>query len=464
MTTIPENYIHEQAVNKSIAAFFKEYGIGKHFKKVNAYKSKGIPAIRIFIYMIQLVFTKKSMYMNILNGTHNEGFSKDVVYRLMNATYINWTMLLLYISSMVVKRLDGLTDEKRLNALVIDDTIYERKRSKKVELLANVHDHAAKGKDKYKRGFRLLTLAWTDGTTTIPLHYRHLSSSEPKNRYAEARTGMDKRTIGYKIRQQAQTKATDILLAMLKQAKKANIPVKHVVFDTWFAYPSTMMNIKETGYETIGRLKDTTKIMYLVDGKKQTLKQIYAAHKKRRGRAKYLLSVEAKLYNDKDETLPARIVFVRDRNNRKKWIAFACTDMALSEEEIIKLYGKRWDIEVFFKICKSYLNLSREFYGMSYDAMTAHTAVVMMRYVILAVHKRQNEDPRSLGELFFLMYDEVADMKFADVLALMLDMLHKALDGCFSLTDEQINMINDRFLTNLSGYFNDLLVRNKSCA
>lgn len=40
------------------------------------------------------------------------------------------------------------------------------------------------------------------------------------------------------------------------------------------------------------------------------------------------------------------------------------------------------DIEVFFKVCKGYLNLSKECRSMSYDAMTAHTAVVFTRYMM----------------------------------------------------------------------------------
>jgi hypothetical protein len=214
------------------------------------------------------------------------------------------------------------------------------------------------------------------------------------------------------------------------------------------------MRIRKIGYDVVGRLKDTTKIKYLVGEKKFTLKQIYVANKKRRGRAKYLLSVEVLLYNDKGETLPARIVFVRDRNKRNKFIAFASTDMTLTEEQIIALYGKRWDIEVFFKICKSYLNLAHESQGLSYDSITASTAVVMTRYIILAAHKRQNEDPRSLGELFHLCYDEVADIRFADVLATILTLLRETLDDLdLYLSDEQINKIIDGFIDKLSGFF-----------
>jgi len=232
------------------------------------------------------------------------------------------------------------------------------------------------------------------------------------------------------------------------------IPAKHVLFDSWFSFPATMMRIQKIGFDVVCRLKNTKNIMYLINGEKKTLKQIYNENKKRRGRSKYLLSVEVLLYNSENERLAARIVFVRDRNNRKKWIAFATTDMSLTEEDVIQLYGKRWDIEVFFKICKSYLNLAREFQGLSYDSITAHTAVVMTRYIMLATHKRQYEDPRSLGELFHLCYDEMADIRFSDALALVLGFLREVLGDCLFLSDAQMNEIIDRFISKLSVCFN----------
>jgi len=457
MTTITESgandYINSRNISASITSFFKEHRVGQSLKKANAYKSKGVPVAAVFAYLVQLVFSKKSMYMNILNGTNAAGFAKDTVYRLLNSTSVNWATFLLNLAFSVITSIAALTSEDRLNALIVDDSIYERLRSKKVELLANVCDHAAKGKNRFKRGFRLLTLAWSDGVSLIPLQFRHLSSGDKKNRYNEIKTVIDKRSCGYKARMQAVSTATEVLLAMLEQAKKMLIPARHVVFDSWFSYPSTMMRIHKIGFDVVGRLKDTKKIKYLVDGTKLTLKQIYAANKKRRGRAKYLLSVEVLLYNDKNETLPARIVFVRDRNNRNKWIAFASTDLSLSEEQVIALYGKRWNIEVFFKICKSYLNLAREFQGLSYDSITAHTAVVMTRYIILAAQKRQNEDPRSMGELFHLCYDEMADIRFSDALACILTILRETLDELLFLTEAQVKVLIDRFVCALSSFF-----------
>lgn len=463
MNTLSENEYKEKTLLKSISGFCKEYQVGKILKKSNAYKSRGIPVLEVLTYLLQLVYSKKSMYMNISNGSHDAEFSKDVVYRFLNSQFINWATFLLTLSvSVITNRVSGLTSPERLNAIVVDDSLYSRSRSKNVELLANVHDHA--GKDsKFKRGFRMLTLGWTDGVTFIPMLFRHLSSEKEKNRYNEINPNIDKRSCGYKARLQAISTAPKVLLEMLADAVKANIPSKHVLFDCWFSFPSTIIEIVKLKLNVVARLRNSPKIMYLLDGKKLTLSKIYSSLKKRRGKSKYLLSVIVKLYNKEDETVDARIVFVRDRNNKKKWIGLISTDMNLSEEEIIELYGKRWDIEVFFKICKSYLNLGSEFQGLSYDCITAHTAIVMTRYMILAMEKRQNEDPRALGEIFFHCYDEVADIQFAEALELIFTLFRNVLEEALFLSKEQIDRLIDAFIIKLPEYFKEKLIRKRAC-
>ncbi|MCI7189121.1 MAG: hypothetical protein MR998_00545, partial [Lachnospiraceae bacterium] len=53
--------------------------------------------------------------------------------------------------------------------------------------------------------------------------------------------------------------------------------------------------------------------------------------------------------------------------------------------------------------CKSTLNLIGECHSLSYDALTAHVAIVFARYMLLALEQRKNEDQRTLGELFFFL-------------------------------------------------------------
>ncbi|WP_414626262.1 hypothetical protein [Lactobacillus delbrueckii] len=53
------------------------------------------------------------------------------------------------------------------------------------------------------------------------------------------------------------------------------------------------------------------------------------------------------------------------------------------------------------KTCKSFLKLGTEYHGLSYDAFTAHTAFVFLRYMFMSVEKRDDEDDRTIiGELF----------------------------------------------------------------
>lgn len=99
------------------------------------------------------------------------------------------------------------------------------------------------------------------------------------------------------------------------------------------------------------------------------------------------------------ESIPAKFVYVRNKSNQKDWLVIVSTDTELSEEEIIRVYGKRWDIEVFFKACKSYLNLVKEYRGISYDAMNTHVAIVFSRCMMLAVAQREDANDRTICEL-----------------------------------------------------------------
>ena len=58
--------------------------------------------------------------------------------------------------------------------------------------------------------------------------------------------------------------------------------------------------------------------------------------------------------------IPAKLVFVRNRSKRMDYLVLISMDISLTEDEIIQLYGKCWDIEVFFKTSKSVLRLTGE--------------------------------------------------------------------------------------------------------
>ena len=76
--------------------------------------------------------------------------------------------------------------------------------------------------------------------------------------------------------------------------------------------------------------------------------------------------------------------------------------------------------------------------SLSYDALTAHVAIVLTRYMLIAMEQRQNEDQKTLGELFFFLVDEMADITFSISLGILMDTLMASLQVILKLSDEQL--------------------------
>ena len=433
--SITQDNQNDKQISKSIRRFFTRFHVSSALKAANAYKKKGTPAMEIFQYLFLLIFSNRSMYMNLISGRNTPSFAKDTVYRFMKMLQINWIRFTTILSARIIKdAIVPLDSKDRANVLIIDDSMFERNRSKKAELLTRVYDHA---KHAYKFGFRMLTLGWSDGSTFLPVNSILLSSENKKNRINEAFT-VDKRTVGYKRRLLSMQKGTLAMLELLKAAKTADIPAKYVLFDSWFSSPSTLHSVKEIGYDAIGMVKKTPKMFFRYNGEDLSLISIYNKNKKRRGRSRYLLSVVVEVVKD-NKIIPAKVVYVRNRNKRNEYLCLISTDVNLDEDEIIRIYGKRWDIEVFFKVCKSYLNLSKECRSISYDAMTAHTAVVFTRYMMLSLESRESNDERSLGELFLYFSDEMADITWIQAFQLLLQMFRTLLVDQMDISDEKID-------------------------
>ena len=437
----------------AITSFFSVFQIGKLLRKCNAQKQKGVPILDIFRYKLCNVFSGRSMYMQQKTGSFREKFSKNTFYRFMNDARINWLRFTSLLSKAVVDTIEPLTDENRINAFVVDDSLFERTSCKKTELGSKVFDHTSK---RYRQGFRLMTVGWTDGNTFLPINSCLLASSKEKNLIGP-KEHYDGRSLAAKRRKLAQMKGTEAMIELLKTAQRTGHQADYVLFDTWFSNPAQLIAVKDLGLDSIAMIKKSSRIYYEYDGKPLSINKIFGICKKRRGRSKYLLSVNVMV--GKDKKLPAKIVCVRNKKKKKDWIAFISTDPSLSEEEIIRIYGKRWKIEVFFKTCKSYLNLIGECHSLSYDALTAHVAIVFTRYLMIALEQRCNEDDRTLGEIFFFFTDELADITFGESLQIILTAMLESIYMIFQVTEEQIGASIELFVNRLPEYLQNALIR-----
>lgn len=209
---------NDKQISKSIKRFFTRFHVYSALKASNAYKKKGVPVMEIFQYLFLLIFSNRSMYMNLITGRNTPDFAKDTVYRFMKMIQINWIRFTTILSARIIRdAIFPLDSEERANVFIIDDSMFERNRSKKAELLAKVYDYA---KHKYLFGFRMLTLGWSDGSSFLPVNSILLSTENRKNRINEA-TEVDKRTVGYKRRKLSLEKGTQAMLTLLDAAKKA---------------------------------------------------------------------------------------------------------------------------------------------------------------------------------------------------------------------------------------------------
>lgn len=444
-TIIADNLRTEQTVNSKIDLFFSKLGICKLLKQSNFYKEAGIPCVSVLKTIFTLVFTERNLYRTLATQPDKIGFSKNTAYRFLNSTTYNWVKLLRLIAESIVLKIDETTSADRAKVLIVDDSLYDRNRSKKVELLAKVYDHSV---HKYVKGFKMLTVGWSDGRTFIPAAFSLLSSQKESNRLCESGI-KDRRTAAFKRRQLAISKSTDVLIELIKSIK--HLPAKYILFDSWFGLPKTICKVKSLGFDVICMVKNSSKIHYCYHNEwvpVSKLHKIATQNYKKNGNITGSILVSIRKSKDSEKLIPAKLVFVKARDS-KEFLTILSTDIELSEEEILRIYGKRWDIEVFFKMCKSYLALSKEFQGRSYDMLIAHTVIVFLRYIMLANEARNSADLRTIGGFFFQICDEVEDIRLSTSLKLIISTLKEILSKYSLISEEMTENILNTFFSSL---------------
>lgn len=185
---------------------FKTLKIAGLLRQAGIRKACGISVYEVFKFLILLVFQSKNLYRFLDSKKGDMAVSKNTYYRFMNESTYAWRKFLSLLTIKVIKAFHRLTRPERVNTLILDNTMVTRNRSKCVELMARIYDHAT---HRYQKGFSMLTLGWSDGYSFIPVDFAMLSSSNKTNRLQECAT-VDKRSHGYKRRQEALQKKPEV--------------------------------------------------------------------------------------------------------------------------------------------------------------------------------------------------------------------------------------------------------------
>lgn len=371
MSSIPQNHSDEKDLVDCVQRFFSKHHVGKLLAKCNGMKEKGISPVSLLRCKLSNIFVGRSMYMQRRTGSFKEEFSKNTFYRFLNSAKTNWLRFTSLLAADIVNNdIKGLTNDSRKNVFIIDDSLFNRTSCKKTELGSKVFDHTDM---HFKKGFRMLTLSWSDGNTLIPVNSCLLASAKDTNIIGPVKT-FDNRTVAGKRRKFAQTKAPEAMMTLLDTALSAGMKADYVLFDSWFSNPAQVTDIHSKGMNVIAMIKKSSRIKYSYCGEQLNIKEIFG-----------------------------------------------------------------------------------ECHSLSYDALTAHVAIVFTRYMLLAMEQRQNEDQRTLGELFFFLVDEMADITFSRSLAILMAALMASLQEILKLSDEQLTAFTADFEARLPEYLRNAL-------
>lgn len=409
----------------------KTLQIAKLLHMSNVRKSCGRPVGKVFQFLILLVFQGENLF-RFLNSKHVEqaGAQKNTFYRFMDEPSYNWKRFLLLLAAKVINALRPLTNTGRVKVFILDDSTIPRNRSKKVELLSRIFDHVS---HKFVKGFTLLTLGWSDGYSFIPLAFNLLSSAKKSNRYQEISASIDHRTNGYKARLESMLHKPDAALRLIKSALDIGISADYVLMDTWFTTEPFIKSIQDLGLNVIGMVKQLNQ-SYIFHGKTYKLEQL----KKRTPYKSAKECFGSLVVYTKNHHIPVKIIFVRNRNKRSECLYILSTDIELSDAEIVRIYGNRWSIEVFFKASKSLFKLGKEFQSRSYNANICHATIVFTRYILLEWIRRNENDPKTYGTLFFDMCEDIQDMELVDALRSLMKLFIEIANGFAAENTETI--------------------------
>ena len=380
------------------------------------------------MFLISSTFTgAKSLHDRFtLTSVEYPECSYYALMRFVSDSRYNWASLLKLIAKVACSIIVKLNNKDHIYTLCIDDTIIERARGKHIEGLSRTFDHV--------KGFSNLLICWSDGTDILPVVSALMSSRKEEHIIRDFDKKIDNRKAGAKRRADSKQRKPSMVYRYCKSIINFGIKSQYALMDTWFYSVKLTSDLQEIGLHSICMIKKNLKFSFVGETPRYNLNKLLSALKKRQ-------NLESDIISATEAQTPSgqivKLVFVRNRNNRKEFITLLCTDTSLTSEKIVELYSRRWSIECYFKSCKKYLGLNKECFGTDFDTVTALNHIAYIRYIIIEIIRRFQDDPLCHCQIFRDSCDEMRTIPFLEALETLsccftslIDELHKA--GCIA--------------------------------
>jgi hypothetical protein len=386
-------------------------------------KRDGYPASHLLLVIFMLPMLRLKTINTFCNKRWYQwsAAQKDTFYRFKKRAY-RWRSFLYQVIVEISQQLRFDKVPVRDRYFVLDDSVIA-KRGKSMQNVSFVYDHSL---GRAVLGYCVVTLGLFTGNGFYPLDFSYWFSKRRHPKSPDNNIG-DPRSVSGQMSYEASCYSKpELAIRMIKRAVSRGLRAGYVLFDSWYAWPSVINEIRRISPDlhVVCRLKDT-KTRYEYRGKHYRLSELYQTVRDNLTKSKrtglLLERVTVKMPGSDENAV---IVFakgycepqedtVKGKKKTKEppWVAFLSTDTHLHAPTIIKKYTKRWSAEVFFKESKQLLGLGKE-QSNSFQGQVFATTNSFLRYAVLT-YLNEREYKTSTGDLFELLADTSAVITYA---------------------------------------------------
>ena len=363
--------------------------------KSNFSKREGVAVHMVLLHFVYMLVMNKKM--STFMKQSNDSLKKDVYYRLLANSSYNWRSLLSLSSLKIISLLHKVQDAKAIKVLILDDTI-EDKVGKNVE---GSCDKLWSNKEKRTiRGINVVSLNYSDGFSNFMLDFTIAMNKYARVAIADFTNKIDQRTNAHKRRLETMKGKSRIAIDMVKRAVKSGIYADYLLVDSWYSKPIFIKEMNELGLKVISRIANNNKIWNFI-GKEKTLEAIYNKFKEIKSAkpGQYGKKIKYTYFSVIVEHKNAgklKVVFIK---TKEKLIPIVSTDLAITDEEIIETYKRRWDIEQGYKELRQHFGFGQE-ENRIYEALIARITLSFFTYNIVSYINRISNEPKTIGGLF----------------------------------------------------------------
>lgn len=407
--------------SRNIFDLFEKFKLPRILLESKIIKQKGHSISTMLFYLLVIILeNSKSVFGGIVKNQIS--YLKTPINDMLNNPKYNWRNLL-YRNAKLFSQLCPASQADD-SSLIIDDTS-KVKSGHKTQNLSWFYDHS---KSIYFKGYQNITVAWSNGKTSIPIDF--------ELKIGRKRTKHSKKAnypVGTHTEQRvrfSRKKKNSIMIQMVKRAQQRKFPFKYVLWDSWYnsskSFSFVFTNLLPKGKVLISMLKNGNQ-KYKYRDQYYNLKELYrrsgkwtldtvSGIKHKTLEVKLLDSSSSKIIADRTVIGNVKVCFYK-YPNVKRWKAIISTDTNLTALAVLKIYLRRWSIECIFKEIRQYFGYDQS-KSSNYAAMIADLSIRYVFYAMFCYRKEQN-NCKPMGQILLEFYQELFEMwlkTFVDIM------------------------------------------------